>query len=258
MSAVFRAPSTPAEERLGNDPTSELWGEHRSRYRHVVERGLAGGVTVDVACGAGIGLTLLREHGVRALGFDLDVSALRALHAAYPRLPLAVTDAQRLPLPNASVDSVVSFETIEHVPDAAATLREFQRVLRDSGTLVLSTPNRLFGPPEHHQNPFHVREFSGEELEDLLRESFAEVTIHGQWVAEPYRFVPFLMVDPQYDLSALAWKLYNRLPYAAKEALSRTLTGRSFYPGERDYRFIPHAWAGAHALLAIARRPISG
>jgi SAM-dependent methyltransferase len=234
-----------AEERLGYDPTSELWGEHRSRYRFAAQW-VAGKRVLDVACGAGFGLEMLRAAGANAVGIDLDFDALCQGSQAQ-------ADATRLPLSDASMDVVASFETIEHVPDARALVVELRRVLRPGGALVLSTPNRAFGPSERHlTNPFHIQEFTAPELRTLLGEAFDTVQLYGQRPIAGYRFVPYLMVHPDRSPRALAWKALNRLPYRVKDGLSQTLTGRSFYPSEADYWFDPDCTDGAHALVAVA------
>jgi ubiquinone/menaquinone biosynthesis C-methylase UbiE len=249
-----------AEERLANDPSSELWGEHRSRYRFAVEgsgvRGQGSGLVVlDVASGAGFGLEMLRQAGACAIGVDYDAGTLADVRRRLRASRLVRGDATCLPLKDASIDLVVSFETIEHVPDAEALVLEIRRVLKPGGRLVLSTPNRDFGPPERHTgNPFHIREFTADELRDLLRASFENVQLFGQRPSDAYRYVPFLMLARQNnDPSALGWKLLVRLPFGLRNRLAVALSGRPFYPGEDDYRFVPEACAGAHALVAVAR-----
>jgi SAM-dependent methyltransferase len=241
-----------ADERLHNDPTSELWGEHRARYRFASQ--FADGARVlDVACGAGFGMQMLRAAGGCVLGIDLDTSALSEARHVDPTSRLVRADAARLPLPDVCVDLVTSFETVEHVADAAALVRELQRVLRSGGRLVLSTPNRAFGPPELHTgNPFHVREFTAPELRDLLLHSFDDVRLYGQWPSLHYRYVPFLLVRPAFEPEALIWKALNRLPFRIKDRIARLLGGRSFYPGEDDYVFVPDKTDGSHALIAVA------
>jgi SAM-dependent methyltransferase len=243
-----------AEERLANDPSSELWGEHRSRYRFATTgQPLAGLTVLDVACGAGFGLEMLHHAGAHAIGVDYDASALCEVRQRQPGARLLHADAARLPLHDASIDLVVSFETIEHVPDARALVVEIRRVLKPSGRLVLSTPNRAFGPPARHtNNPFHIREFTAEELRELLRDSFEQVQLYGQRPTEAYRYVPFLMLEPRHEPSALAWKLLVRLPFGLKNRLALALSGRSFYPSEADYLFVADGYAGAHALVAVA------
>jgi SAM-dependent methyltransferase len=239
-----------AEERLSNDPTSELWGEHRGRYRFAARYVRAGDLILDVACGVGFGLRMLECAGAQVIGIDYDAAALCSIGA--PRL--ACADAGRLPMKSASVDHVTSMETIEHVPDARALLAEVRRVLRPGGYLILSTPNRAFGPPERHTaNPFHVREFTADELRQLLREHFGTVQLFGQRPSPAYRFVPYLLYKPDYTPTAVAWKLMLRLPHSARDRLARMLSGRPFYPGEDDYCFELEDTDGVHALVAVAQ-----
>jgi SAM-dependent methyltransferase len=194
---------------------------------------------------------MLTAAGACPIGVDLQPEALAEARQAAPRARLLRADGMRLPLPDHALDLAVSFETIEHLPDAAALLVELRRVLRPGGCLVLSTPNRAFRG--HTDNPFHVREFTGPELRDLLLSCFGQVDLYGQHVSSHYRYVPFLLIERSWQPSELVWKLLNRLPFELKDGLARALTGRTFYPGEADYLFEPGAWPTAHALLAVAR-----
>ena len=257
-----------AEERLRNDPTSELWGEHRARYRFAIQSVLtaprpdvlaASGVcwpsprVLDVACGSGFGLQMLESANVWPIGVDLDATALAEARVLNPSARWARSDATCLAFPHASFDLVTSFETIEHVPDAAALVRELRRVLKPDGRLVLSTPNRAFGPPALHTgNPFHIREFTSQQLRELLAECFSIINMFGQWPTREYRYVPFRIVEPDNAPAAVLWKLLNRLPFVLKNRLAHLLTGSGFYPGEADYVFVPNQTDGAHSLVAVA------
>src|SRR5205814_4028582 len=94
-----------AEERLANDPTSELWGEHRSRYRFAAQFA-AGQRVLDVASGAGFGLQMLRQANGWPLGLDYDAAALREVRRVEPAAHLVHADATRLPLATHSLDLV--------------------------------------------------------------------------------------------------------------------------------------------------------
>ena len=244
---------THAEERLGHDPTSELWGEHRSRYRFAaqfVERKRV----LDIACGAGFGLQMLEEAHGCPVGADYDAAALSDVHHRLGVIPLFRADGMHLPFKSSAFETVVSFETIEHVRDAGALVRELRRVLRPGGYLVLSTPNRAFGPPEHHTaNEFHVREFTADELRECLQDYFADVCLYGQRPSEHYRYVPFLMHAPRLELSELVWKAMVRLPFHIKNRVAEAISRRPFYPGEEDYVFEPDATDRSHVLVAVAR-----
>jgi hypothetical protein len=138
------------------------------------------------------------------------------------------------------------------VPGAELTDRspvDFGAGTTDGGAYVARSR-----PGEVILRPKLVGEFTGDELRNvLLDSSFSEIQVHGQWVSPRYRYVPFLLVERRCEPAALVWKLQNRLPFRAKDGLARLLTGYPFYPGEKDYAFVPGTWAGAHALLALAR-----
>jgi 2-polyprenyl-3-methyl-5-hydroxy-6-metoxy-1,4-benzoquinol methylase len=243
-----------SDERLANDPQSELWGEHRARYRYAEARlrDLPTGARVlDIASGSGYGQAMLAAPGRIVLGADLDFSALHDSLGIASRLVQA--DGTRLPIPDNSLDAVTSFETLEHVPDPEGLVRDFARVLKPGGRLILSTPNSAFGPPELHQNPFHLREFTHVELQLLLAPLFSEVTLFGQWVKPTYRYVPFLMIERDLSPLALTWKLQARLPNGARNLLAQLVSGRPFYPSESDYQMLDRV-EGAHTFVVVAQK----
>ena len=244
---------TQAGERLSNDPTSELWGEHRSRYRFAAQF-VTDKRVLDIACGAGFGLQILQDALGKPVGADYDLPVLSEVQVRLRGIELVRADGMQLPFKTGTFESVVSFETIEHVADAHALVRELRRVLQSGGFLILSTPNRAFGPPEHHTaNQFHVREFTAAELRECLHEYFPEVCLYGQRPSPDYRYVPFLLHGRYYEPAALAWKALARLPYPLKNQLALAISGRPFYPGEVDYRFEAEATDRSHVLVAVAR-----
>ena len=65
---------------------------------------------------------------------------------------------------------MVNFQVIEHLWDQPQFVRECARVLRPSGLLMVSTPNRITFSPGRDTpiNPFHTRELNADELTELL------------------------------------------------------------------------------------------
>lgn len=51
-----------------------------------------------------------------------------------------VSDITDIPVPDASFDAVLCTEVLEHVPDAISTVREFSRILRPGGVLLITAP----------------------------------------------------------------------------------------------------------------------
>jgi 2-polyprenyl-3-methyl-5-hydroxy-6-metoxy-1,4-benzoquinol methylase len=128
-----------------------------------------------------------------------------------------------LPLESASFDVVLCYETIEHVPDPAVFLQEIARVLRPGGTLVLSTPNRLWEPVHFLSALLHLDHGEGPhrmlprgELLALLRGAGFSVTAERTFVLVP--------AGPSWLLNTGRW-FERRLPEAVmrRVALRRTL-----------------------------------
>jgi SAM-dependent methyltransferase len=106
-----------------------------------------------------------------------------AEHYARPNLRFAVGSVTGLPLTDASVDLVVSFETIEHLREQEQMLAEFRRVLAADGILVISSPNRpVYNEGGGVENHFHVRELDRAELAALLAPAFPRQTWYAQRV----------------------------------------------------------------------------
>lgn len=118
----------------------------------------AGAVVLDVATGTGLVLRALRDRrGAdpgRAVGVDVSAGMLAVARAALPGAALVEADARALPLPDGSVDLVTCVTALHLVPDTAAVLAEWARVLRPGGTVVSAT-FAAFDPDRHH------REFTG-------------------------------------------------------------------------------------------------
>ena len=78
-----------------------------------------------------------------------------------------------VPLGDASVDAVVSFETLEHVREHARFMAEVKRVLRPGGKLIISTPERVvYSARGEPVNKYHLLELSVAEFYSLLRANF--------------------------------------------------------------------------------------
>lgn len=75
-----------------------------------------------------------------------------------------------------SFDFVISFQVIEHIKRDFDFVREVYRVLRPGGKFIVSTPN---APMSLTRNPWHVREYTADELQNLLSLSFNTIERAG-------------------------------------------------------------------------------
>ncbi len=155
---------------------------------------VAGKVCADFGMGgwgfAGI-YPRLHDCG-RAIGMDVSTVAIEQSKALArdARLPYAdrfechQSDGSSLPLPDASVDLLFCGESIEHVRFPPRFLSEVHRVLKPSGQLVLTTPNRdavvyRLLAEEYCTSPEHFWLFGYGELRKCLEEFFLIEEVYG-------------------------------------------------------------------------------
>lgn len=154
---------------------------HEVVYQRLAER-CVGREVLEAGCGEGYGADLIAGVARRVIAVDYDESAVAHVRARYPRVDVMQANLARLPLPDSSVDIVVNFQVIEHLWDQTQFVAECARVLRPSGLLMMSTPNRITFSPGRDTpiNPFHTRELNADEMAELLiAGGFSDVSISG-------------------------------------------------------------------------------
>lgn len=165
-------------ERIDPDrlSTNETTGEatlqlHLQRY-HYAGRFLIKGNCADIACGTGYGTFLLAtEYGNltdRITAVDIDANSIERARERYthPSVDFVVADAVQfrslLPLQN-----IISLETIEHLPDPAAFVRNMSIQLVKGGRFIVSVPIT----PSMDANPYHLNDFTRASLIKLFKEA---------------------------------------------------------------------------------------
>lgn len=151
--------------------------EHLQRYHAVLDL-VRGKKVLDAACGTGYGTALMASVAAEATGVDISAEAVQYAKRRYASCGNAhylEASVDALPFPDHSFDVIVSFETIEHVPEEVQNrfLREIKRCLKEDGLLVMSSPDkRTYSDLPGFHNEFHVREFYVEEFEAFLQQEF--------------------------------------------------------------------------------------
>jgi 2-polyprenyl-3-methyl-5-hydroxy-6-metoxy-1,4-benzoquinol methylase len=159
--------------------TPTFW-EHVYRYAFA-SRFVSGKRVLDIACGEGYGTAALHKAGAADV-IGVDVSEPVCAHARNRYgLDVRLGSAEQIPLHENSVDVVVSFETIEHVPDPGRFLDECVRVLAPGGMLVVSTPDKaVYTDRLGARNRYHCSEMTADEFASALRARFHDTHFYTQ------------------------------------------------------------------------------
>ena len=96
-----------------------------------------GRTIVDIPAGTGVSSEHLQHLGADVKAFDLFPELFRVENMTCEEADLS----SALPINNSVSDFVLCQEGIEHIPDQLHLLKEFNRILKPSGTLFITTPN---------------------------------------------------------------------------------------------------------------------
>jgi SAM-dependent methyltransferase len=162
----------------GERVTTAAGGFNPTFQRHVAAYRLCAGLlgpgpVLDLGCGIGHSY---RELAPRAsVGVDIDADALVGQSRE-----TVCADMRRVPLADGAFASVLSVQSLEHVPDPEAVLAEAVRLLARPGRAVFVTPNRLtFGVGGEIIDPYHYIEYEAAGLRALCERAFDRVAILG-------------------------------------------------------------------------------
>ncbi len=134
------SPSSDALDRAllsGGASSSEIYQTVAAALRGLPQNG---GTVLDVGCGSGQLWQFVCDRFSRYLGVDLV-----RYEGFPPGAELIQADLEKLPLPLPSgcADVVAAIETIEHLENPRAFMRELVRLARPGGIVIITTPNQL-------------------------------------------------------------------------------------------------------------------
>lgn len=240
------APDTAERFYVGAGQFAESTArQHVARYEFA-RAFVDGQATLDVACGSGYGSALLADAGASSVvGVDRDARAVEYCAAKYarPNLRFQQDDAQALSFADASFDRVISFETIEHLPDYARFVAEAARVLRPGGRFVVSTPDgrlesTLYGLTGRPRNGHHLVEFTRDGFVAALGPHFEVEELYGH-VFVPRRLVPWPV---QVAVKGAAYGLRKARVPARFDRVYHEGSGYAVEPAGRHARSVAKYW----------------
>lgn len=152
----------------------EQWKDLRPRDAAKRFAGLAGrgAVVLDVACGPGVDLRLLRDAGLTVVAGDAAPGAAKVAHTYFPKGALAQWDYRRLPFADDTFEGIWASAALQHTPlsELRGVLAELVRVHR-TGPIYCSFQEgrrdleRTDDPPA---DPVYATAVTAEELQALL------------------------------------------------------------------------------------------
>lgn len=164
------------------------WGEgfeydyarHIAAYRHAATLA-AGRRVLDAGSGEGFGTQTLSTVAQEVVGVDYSETAVAESRRLWcdgsrPNLRFERVDLTQPGSFQETFDVVLNFQVLEHIQNPAPFLRGLSERIGPDGVLMLTTPNRLRTISE---NPYHVREYTPDELHKELSAVFGSVTILG-------------------------------------------------------------------------------
>jgi SAM-dependent methyltransferase len=134
------APDESAASRLAEAYRRLVLRDHVRFVAQALGGSRARGPLLDVGCGGGLFLGMMRERGYRVAGLDFSREAA-AVAWKRQQVPVVCGDLAHAPLRAGSFAGITMFHVLEHVPDPRAYLVAARDLLAPDGRLVVQVPN---------------------------------------------------------------------------------------------------------------------
>ena len=210
-------------ERVSRTDASDNYVFQRSILAYHYAAGLVSGDVLEIGTGMGYGIEIIAPSATSYTTIDKSC----AYDASLPDN----TRFQQMEVPpigfaDESFDYVISFQVIEHIKRDKDFVREVSRVLRKGGKFIVSTPN---APMSLTRNPWHIREYTEQQLRDLLATDFSSIEAYGvngnekimQYYEQNRRSVERIMRFDILDLQHRLPRWILQIPYDVMNRLNR-------------------------------------
>jgi SAM-dependent methyltransferase len=150
---------------------------HRLFFAYLEAAKYVKGNLLEVGCGTGKGIEVFAPLCKHYTAIDKNTALLNHLTTKYPQYKFI--DAFIPPfkdINDESMDSLITLQVIEHIEDDHFFLKEIIRTLKGDEKAVIATPNKTMSLT---RNPWHVREYTADEMYNLLKKYFSKVELMG-------------------------------------------------------------------------------
>ncbi len=167
-------------------------------------------IALDVGCGTGANLGILEAAGFNVVGLDRSSYAL-SLTQKKINCPLVNGDLSGLPMRAESVGLIVAMDILEHLEDDLNGIKEFYRVIRNGGTLIVTVPAFKFLKGIQDIVTGHKRRYSKQEILSKMEQGGFEILRHSYF--NFFLFFPILIGRRIINLLGLKVKSENKMNF---------------------------------------------
>jgi ubiquinone/menaquinone biosynthesis C-methylase UbiE len=215
--------------------------KHLFPYTYVSSEMNDNSKVLEIGCGEGYGSSHLSEkvHSITAVDIEKEIIDHAEGKYKSDNCHYKLYNGEKLPFEDNMFDFVISFQVIEHVPEELNFIQEAKRVLKPGGKFFITTPNKVnrLKPNEKPWNPYHLREYSAEDLKSLLKHVFPQTEMWSVNACEEIRI---------YELSKMKTRLQRLdifnlrkfLPSSLKTKIRAVVTGTSQSSSEKQENFL--------------------
>ncbi len=146
--------------------------EHQLRYDWL-KQFVDGKEVLDIACGSGFGTKILSSKAKRVIGCDIDKDIIKYASYRYSNnnIEYRIENVENFKLDN-KLDTIISFETIEHLKNVDDYLKNIDNNLKEDGNFFVSTPISNKKIDSNPNNIFHIQEWGFTEFHKLIQKYF--------------------------------------------------------------------------------------
>ncbi len=150
---------------------------HRLLSAYVFAEKYMSGDVLELGCGEGRGIDIILERSKSFTAIDKISEVTERLSRKYPNEKFISSSFPPLKnIENESFDTLISFQVIEHIKNDKLFIKEIHRILKPGGKALISTPNISMTLT---RNPWHVREYTSQQLIDLASRNFKKIIMKG-------------------------------------------------------------------------------
>lgn len=210
-------------ERVSRTDFSDNYVFQRSILAYHYAAGVVSGDVLEIGTGMGYGIEIIAPSATNYTTIDKSCAYDASLpeNARFQQM-----EVPPIKFADESFDYVISFQVIEHIKRDKDFIREVSRVLRKGGKFIVSTPN---APMSLTRNPWHIREYTEQELHNLLAVEFSSIEAYGvngndkimQYYEQNRRNVERIMRFDILDLQHRLPRHILQIPYDIMNRLNR-------------------------------------